>query len=99
MDYHRFKSVLNHFLLPYAGGAFRPKFYNIDRICPALRALERAYPEIRAEADALLACRVAIPGYDQVNPPSTEIARNRRNHCRPLECVSAGTFRPWTGTE
>lgn len=74
MDYHRFKSALNHFLLPYAGGNRRPVFYDIDRVCPALRNLERAYPRIRAEADALLARRVDMPSYDQVNPPSTKIA-------------------------
>jgi aspartyl/asparaginyl beta-hydroxylase (cupin superfamily) len=60
--------------LRYAGWDQRPVFFDIDAICPELRELERAYPRIRAEADALLAQRVAMPRYHEVNPPSTEIS-------------------------
>ena len=48
MDYHGFKSAVNRYLLRYAGWDRRPVFYDIDKICPALRELERAYPAIRA---------------------------------------------------
>jgi aspartyl/asparaginyl beta-hydroxylase (cupin superfamily) len=74
MDYHGIKSAVNRFLLRYAGWDQRPVFFDIDAICPELRELERAYPRIRAEADALLAQRVAMPRYHEVNPPSTEIS-------------------------
>ena len=74
MDYHGVKSAVNRFLLRYAGWDQRPVFFDIDAICPQLRELERAYPRIRAEADALLAQRVSMPRYHEVNPPSTEIS-------------------------
>jgi len=74
MDYHGVKSAVNRFLLRYAGWDQRPVFFDIDAICPPLRELERAYPQIRAEADALLEQRVAMPRYHDVNPPATEIS-------------------------
>jgi aspartyl/asparaginyl beta-hydroxylase (cupin superfamily) len=74
MDYHGVKSAINRFLLRYAGQDQRPVFFDIDAICPALRELERAYPQIRAEADALMEQRVAMPRYHEVNPPATEIS-------------------------
>lgn len=74
MDYHGVKSAVNRFLLRYAGWDQRPVFFDIDAICPQLRELERAYPRIRAEADALLTQRVAMPRYHEVNPPSTDIS-------------------------
>jgi aspartate beta-hydroxylase len=74
MDYHGLKSAVNRFLLRYAGWDQRPVFFDIDAICPQLRKLEQAYPLIRAEADALLAQRVEMPCYHDVNPPATEIS-------------------------
>jgi aspartate beta-hydroxylase len=74
MDYHGVKSAVNRYLLRYAGQDRRPVFFDIDSICPELRALEHAYPLIRAEADALLEQRVAMPRYHEVNPPATEIS-------------------------
>jgi len=74
MDYHGVKTAINRFLLRYAGWDQRPVFFDIDAICPELRALEQAYPQIRAEADALLDQRVAMPRYHDVNPPATEIS-------------------------
>jgi aspartate beta-hydroxylase/beta-hydroxylase len=74
MDYHGAKHAVNRFLLRYAGWDQRPVFFDIDAVCPALRELERAYPWIRAEADALLRQRVAMPRYHEVNPPAREIS-------------------------
>jgi aspartate beta-hydroxylase/beta-hydroxylase len=74
MDYHGAKSAVNRYLLRYAGQDRRPVFFDIDSICPPLRELERAYPQIRAEADALLSERVAMPNYHEVNTPATEIS-------------------------
>lgn len=74
MDYHGFKNAINRFLLRYIGWDRRPVFHDIDAVCPRLRELERAYPQIRAELDALLAQRVAMPRYHDVNPPATEIS-------------------------
>ena len=74
MDYHGVKDAINRFLLRYAGWDRRPVFFEIDAVCPALRALERSYPSIRVEVDALLAQRTAMPCYHEVNAPATEIS-------------------------
>jgi len=74
MDYHAAKTAVNRFLLRYAGRDARPVFFDIDAVCPELHELERAYPKIRAELDALFAQRVAMPNYHDVNKPATEIS-------------------------
>lgn len=74
MDYHRVKSALNRYLLGYAGRESRPVYFEVDAVCPQLRGLERAYPSIRAEFDALLERRVGMPQYHEVNRPATEIS-------------------------
>lgn len=74
MDYHKAKSAVNRYLLKYAGWDQRPVFFDIDDICPQLRELERAYPQIRAELDALMAQRVEMPSYHEVNSPAKEIS-------------------------
>ena len=74
MDYHAIKSAVNRFLLGYAGWDGRPVFFDIDAVCPQLRALERAFPRIRAEIDALTQRHVGMPSYHEVNPPATEIS-------------------------
>jgi aspartate beta-hydroxylase/beta-hydroxylase len=80
MDYHGFKSAVNRYLLRYADGDRRPVFHDIDTICPALRELEKAYPAIRAEADALMAQRVEMPNYHEVNKPATRISTTTAGH-------------------
>lgn len=74
MDYHGIKDTINRFLLHYAGWNRRPVFFDIDAIRPELRGLEEAYPQIRAELDALMARRVQMPNYHEINKPSTEIS-------------------------
>jgi aspartate beta-hydroxylase/beta-hydroxylase len=74
MDYHKVKDAVNRYLLRYAGWDRRPVFFDIDATCPPLRELERAYPQIRAELDALMEERVAMPRYHDVNRPATEIS-------------------------
>ncbi|TXI19995.1 MAG: aspartyl/asparaginyl beta-hydroxylase domain-containing protein [Roseateles sp.] len=74
MDYHAPKRAVNNFLLRYAGYDRRPVYFNIDEICPELRELEKAFPQIQAECAALLAERVAMPNYHDVNRPATEIS-------------------------
>ncbi|MCE4554690.1 aspartyl/asparaginyl beta-hydroxylase domain-containing protein [Roseateles cellulosilyticus] len=74
MDYHSPKRAVNHLLLRYAGQQQRPVFFDIDVVYPSLRALERAYALIRAECDALLAERVDMPRYHDVNRPATAIS-------------------------
>lgn len=74
MDYHGAKSVVNRYLLRYAGWDARPVYFDIDDIRPELRDLERAYARIRAELDTLLEQRVDMPEYHDINKPATEIS-------------------------
>jgi aspartate beta-hydroxylase/beta-hydroxylase len=74
MDYHAPKRAVNNLLLHYAGHDKRPVYFDIDTICPELRALEQAYPQIRSECDALLEGHVSMPRYHDVNRPATEIS-------------------------
>jgi aspartate beta-hydroxylase/beta-hydroxylase len=74
LDYHAPKRAVNQLLLHYAGEDQRPVFYDIDEVCPQLRELERAYPKIRTELDALLAQRTPMPRYHEVNSPAKEIS-------------------------
>ncbi|MFT7772100.1 aspartyl/asparaginyl beta-hydroxylase domain-containing protein [Roseateles sp.] len=74
MDYHAPKRAVNHLLLHYAGHGQRPVFFDIDAVCPELRILEQAFPQIRAECDALLDGHVAMPRYHDINRPATEIS-------------------------
>ncbi len=73
-DYHKPKDAVNGLLLRYAGYDTRPVFYDIDAVCPQLRELEHAFPQIRAEFDALVDGRVTMPRYHDVNRPATEIS-------------------------
>lgn len=74
MDYHAPKRAVNNLLLHYAGNDQRPVFFDIDEVCPELRLLERAFPQIKAECEALLDERVPMPRYHDVNRPATEIS-------------------------
>ncbi|NCT82085.1 MAG: aspartyl/asparaginyl beta-hydroxylase domain-containing protein [Comamonadaceae bacterium] len=74
MDYHAPKRAVNKLLLHYAGRDRRPVFFDIDAVCPPLRGLEQAFPQIQAECDALLAGRVNMPRYHDINRPATEIS-------------------------
>ena len=82
MDYHGAKNAVNQFLLRYAGWEQRPVFFDVDEVCPQLRELERACPAIRAELDALLDGRVAMPRYHEVNPPASEISSTTEGNWR-----------------
>ncbi|MGH8224640.1 MAG: aspartyl/asparaginyl beta-hydroxylase domain-containing protein [Gammaproteobacteria bacterium] len=74
IDYHPFKRAVNGYLARPAGGEQRPVFWDTDDVCPELHRLEEAFPQIRAEVDALFAKRTAMPSYHEISKPSTEIA-------------------------
>jgi aspartate beta-hydroxylase/beta-hydroxylase len=59
--------VLNSIFDLYIGGRRRPAFLDVASTCPALLEFERRYPEIRAEADAILADRNGIPRYHDLD--------------------------------
>lgn len=80
MDYHGVKNAINRFLLRYVGRDQRPVYFDIEAICPQLRELDRAYPQIRAELDALLEQHVAMPNYHDINKPATEISSSTQGN-------------------
>src|SRR5690625_4080433 len=73
-DYHRYKDVVNRYLARKAGGDKRPVFFDVDATCPEFRKLEQSWPDIRAEVNALLAERVEMPRYHEVNTPAADIS-------------------------
>jgi hypothetical protein len=47
-------AAVNWRFMRHAGGEGRPPFYDIDATYPSLRILDRAYPVINAEMEAVL---------------------------------------------
>lgn len=76
LDYHYVKSAVNRYFWNQVEGDRRPVLYDIDKVCPALNEVTKAYPVIRAELDALLKIRQAIdiPRYETVEPGNGAIA-------------------------
>jgi aspartyl/asparaginyl beta-hydroxylase (cupin superfamily) len=72
---------INDWFLNTAGGEDRRAFYDIDDTCPALRRIDEAYPQIRAEAMALLGHRQDIPRLHDTDPGQ--------------ECISAHSPNDW----
>ena len=65
---------LNWFFDFATGGRNRPVFFDVDRTCPQLRALERHFPAVRAELLSRLAEKGAIPRYHDLDPMQTNIS-------------------------
>jgi len=57
----------NRFFIEGAGGDNRPVVYDVDRVCPALRKLDAAFDEIRAELLGILPARTDIPRYHEID--------------------------------
>jgi len=51
----------------HTGGRNRPVFFDIDKTYPPFRGLDAAYPEVRAELQALLDDRTEIPRYHDLD--------------------------------
>jgi aspartyl/asparaginyl beta-hydroxylase (cupin superfamily) len=66
--------ALNAFFDLFTGGEKRGVFFDIDKVYPGLRALDQAFPEIRAEALALLGRSEKIPEYAELDRIQTRIA-------------------------
>jgi aspartyl/asparaginyl beta-hydroxylase (cupin superfamily) len=58
---------LNRFFDLYTGGKKRPVFFDIQKTYPALLALERNYPVIREELEAILPQKNAMPKYHELD--------------------------------
>ena len=57
----RITTRMNGWFIATAGGRDRPAFFDIDKVCPALRDIDRAYPEIRAEVMTILRYQQKVP--------------------------------------
>lgn len=66
-SFYNISSVWNPFFDLWTGGERRPVFFDIDQTCPALRNLDRAFPEIQAELLALLPEQRQIPRYHELD--------------------------------
>lgn len=77
-DAHRW---VNTWFQKTAGGDDRPAYFDIDSYYPQLRRIDHAYPEIRAEAMALLGRRAEVPRLHETDPGQ--------------ECISASTPNDW----
>lgn len=73
---------VNEWFLHSAGGAARPTFLDIDRTIPALRVIDEAYAEIRAEALAILGRPDGVPTYTEIDPIQDCIADVTPGHWR-----------------
>lgn len=51
----------------FTGGRRRPVTFDIDATRPELRAIDRAFPAIQAEADRIIAAREALPRYHELD--------------------------------
>ena len=51
----------------FTGGKNRPAFFNIDQTLPSLRAVDRAYEDIRAEFEALMTQQDLMPRYHDID--------------------------------
>ena len=69
-------SVPNWFFRRAVDWPARAVFYDIDRVCPELRLLERNYHSIKAEFDSLKRHLPAIPSYHEVDRYQERIARS-----------------------
>lgn len=66
-SFYNLSSVWNPFFDLWTGGPRRPVFFDIDQTAPALRALDRAFPEIQSELLSLLPERASIPRYHELD--------------------------------
>ncbi|TAM46044.1 MAG: aspartyl/asparaginyl beta-hydroxylase domain-containing protein [Gammaproteobacteria bacterium] len=67
MDYHPYKAAVNRFFSRHVGGDRRPTFFDIDTAYPALNAITRHYPAIRAEFETVLRRGVPLPAYHELD--------------------------------
>jgi aspartyl/asparaginyl beta-hydroxylase (cupin superfamily) len=68
----------------HAGGPDRPVFFDVDRTCPALKAIDRNFDVIRAELEPLLAHVEKFPRYHEVDARQTSISAVSPGNWRTL---------------
>lgn len=58
----------------YSGGPRRPVFFDIDDTFPALREVQKAFPDIQRELEAILPTRHSIPRYHELDEAQSRIS-------------------------
>jgi aspartate beta-hydroxylase len=74
MDYHYFKTRLNHLYAHFIDGAKRPTFFDIDTTYPELNTITNAFQLIKAEFEAVIASKKELPKYHEIDPGEHEIS-------------------------
>jgi aspartyl/asparaginyl beta-hydroxylase (cupin superfamily) len=67
LSLYHLSSIYNPFFDLFTGGERRPTFFDIDSTFPALRRIDAAYPDIRAELEALMPERARMPRYHEID--------------------------------
>jgi aspartyl/asparaginyl beta-hydroxylase (cupin superfamily) len=86
----RFVPAINGWFVRTAGGEQRPPFLDIDATYPALRRVDAAFAQIRAEALALLADRESVPTVQQTYYTDDCLAVATPNNWRIFYLVGVG---------
>lgn len=87
----RLANALNGWYFRTAGGEARPPIMDIDEVLPALRVVDRAYEDIRAEIAPVLAQRAAVPRFHEVDPAQATISATTPNDWRVMHLWLMGT--------
>ncbi len=66
--------TVNRFFYRACGGRERPAFYDVDRLRPDLRALDRNFPVIREELEGILPLHHKLPSYQDLDEAQQEIS-------------------------
>jgi aspartyl/asparaginyl beta-hydroxylase (cupin superfamily) len=64
---YNFPRLVNPIYDLFTGGKRREVFFDIDKTVPALRAIDAAYPDIRAELERLLTKQDEMPRYHELD--------------------------------
>jgi aspartyl/asparaginyl beta-hydroxylase (cupin superfamily) len=67
VSFYNSTALINPLFGLYTGGSRRTVFYDIDKVAPALRAVDDAFEIVRAELDAILAAYDRLPPYHSID--------------------------------
>lgn len=74
MDYHYFKSKLNHYYARYVNYDKRPIFFDINQTYPSLNRITNHYQSIKREFEAVTQQHRYLPAYHEIDPGEADIS-------------------------
>jgi aspartate beta-hydroxylase len=80
MDYHIFKSLLNHYYSKFVGGKHREVFFDIQKTYPSLHRLTEGYALIKNEFNQVYMHNNNMPLYHEIDPGEKEISNTTANN-------------------